>query len=69
MLKIYKNNISQDELINFFSNLDEKKNRMGQYLYTNNENDDEKKKFKIKTNFWKMNLYISFKSLVYMILI
>ena len=25
MLKIYKNNISQNELINFFSNLDEKK--------------------------------------------
>ncbi len=69
MLKIYKNNISQDELINFFSNLDEKKNRMGQILYINNENDEEKKNFKIKINFWKMNSHIFVRSQNYMILI
>ena len=51
MLKIYKNNISQDELINFFSNLDEKKIIWDKFYIQTMKMMKKKIKFKIKTKF------------------
>ena len=44
MLKIFKNKISIEELSNFFKDLDEKKNRFGQVLKKECEDENERKK-------------------------
>ncbi len=45
MLKLYNNNISHNDLINFLNNIDEKKNRFGQvFLDKNNTDENEKQK-------------------------
>ena len=45
MLKLYDNNISHNDLINFLNNIDEKKNRFGQvFLEKNNIDENEKQK-------------------------
>ena len=49
MLNIYKNNISIKDLSNFFIDLDEKKNRIGNYLIKD-ELDEDQKKFYTEKN-------------------
>ena len=43
MLNIYKNNISKEDLTNFFNDIDEKKNRKGQILLKKEFNENEEK--------------------------
>ena len=43
MLNLYKNNISIESLSNFFTDFDERKNRLGQILIENNINEEDKK--------------------------
>ena len=51
MLNIYKNNISVEDICNFFNYLDEKKNRIGHVIFRNDLDNNEKMKFNAKNKF------------------